>query len=70
MSKILYGLANPKMDEVLEAEIRAKNPNSSDNQVLMEMNRLKKELTFFNEKNSKSNSTRRPSVSTATRGNS
>ena len=59
MSKILYGLSNPLMDEELEAQVRLENPKYSDEKVLDEMNKIKKMLTFFNEKNSKSNSTKK-----------
>lgn len=60
MSTILYGLANPAMDEALEQEIRLANSAWDDAKVTAEMNKVKSKATFFNEKNSKKNSTKKP----------
>ena len=57
-----FGLCNPALDAQLENEIREGTPNMSDTAVIMEMNRIKKEMTLFNAANSKSNSSRRPPV--------
>ena len=57
---LLFGLSNPVLDEELEAQIRLDKPSYDDKKVLDEMNKQKKKLTFFNEKNSKKNSTKKP----------
>ena len=60
MSRILFGLANPNMDVVLEEEIREQHPSWNAKKVLQEMNNIKSKATLFNEYNSKKNSVKKP----------
>ena len=59
-SRLLYGLANASLDETIENEIREDNPNMSDTGIQQEVNRIKKQMTLFNEHNTKSKSTKKP----------
>jgi len=55
-----YGLTNPNMDNELELYYREKHPSWKDKKILEKMNQDKKKFTFFNEKNNKKNSTKKP----------
>ena len=58
--KLLYGLANPSLDEDIEIAIREENPKLSAKQVAKEMKVRKKKLSLFGKHNTKAKSIKKP----------
>ena len=56
---IEYGLANASLDAEIRAGIKDKDGTLSEEEMLVEMNKVKKKLTHFNEKNTKYKSTKK-----------
>ena len=56
---IEYGLCNASLDAEIRAGIKDKDETLTEEEILIEMNKEKKKLTHFNEKNKKSKSTKK-----------
>ena len=57
-----FGLTNAVLDQEIYDEVKEINPNMSDMAIQQEIKRVKKEMTHFNEHNTKAKSTRKPST--------
>ena len=49
-----FALSNAGLDEEIEAETREANPHMSDMAIEQEVNRVKKEMTLYNDRNKQS----------------
>ena len=60
MKQYQWGLCNGALDAEIEAQVRLDNPNMADNAVLQEVNRIKKDMGYFTERNTKGKSAQAP----------